>query len=481
MTSLVVPEEKSSNCDAKKEHASTNANTSLTANELRDKELHIAPLLDYSKHEFRKLFSILSTRVTVWTDMAVDETVVHSQRLPDLVGVAQSNLPNRQICQIGGSSPELCSQAVRIVTNHPYDYDEVNLNMDCPSPRVSHEREFGARLMTKVQVAYHVLESMQQQNSKKKPISVKCRIGVDDNDDLEFISDMIQCLLPVCTRFYLHARRVVLNQNFNARKNRSVPPLNYPRVYELCHRFPQAQFWINGGIRTLSDAKAICYGMMQEDDDNDDEEKECSHESRHQVPCTICNFPNGSCTAPPSPSPPTNLRGVMMGRAAIDNPSLFARADTDFFGLGHNPCRTRRQVLERYCHYLETELYPRRCCDDDPRMTYQIPAPQIQHYTAAHCEICYDVYCGDKDDDSPVAPSSSTIKFSSRLIGRALKPVRGMFYGLPHGVHKAFVRACDDLSHNRRLCNCGPGCLLRMAIRTIDASEGGKLGLDQEF
>ncbi len=211
-----------------------------------DKELHIAPMLDFSKREFRKLFSILSTKLVLWTDMVVDDTIAHSPTLDDIV--EKDDLPNIQICQIGGNSPDLCGNATRVV-ELVYGYDEVNLNIDCPSDRVSGEREFGAALMKKVETAYSVLESMKN-NKTNKPVSIKCRIGVDDFDDLEFIVGFIERLQPVCQRFYLHARKCVLNGLFSARQNRSVPPINYPRVYALCRRFPDVDIWINGGIRS---------------------------------------------------------------------------------------------------------------------------------------------------------------------------------------------------------------------------------------
>ena len=215
-----------------------------------DKELHIAPMLDYSKREFRKLFSILSTRLVVWTDMVVDETIAHSDRLDDIIE-PDRDLVNRQVCQIGGNSPTLCGNATQVV-EVTYGYDEVNLNIDCPSDRVSGEREFGASLMKKVEVAYAVLESMQHNVTpeKKTPVSIKCRIGVDDWDNFDFISSFIERLMPVCTRFYLHARKCVLNGLYSARQNRSVPPINYPRVYALCRKFPDVEIWINGGIRS---------------------------------------------------------------------------------------------------------------------------------------------------------------------------------------------------------------------------------------
>jgi len=231
--------------------------TDITSNELKeikDKELHIAPMLDYSKREFRKLFSILSTRLVVWTDMVVDDTITHSDHLDDILE-PDRDLKNKQVCQIGGSSPELCGNATQVVVV-TYGYDEVNLNIDCPSDRVSREREFGAALMKKVEIAYTVLESMQRKTSsydsegEMTPVSIKCRIGVDELDNFDFISGFIERLVPVCRRFCIHARKCVLNGLYSARQNRSVPPINYPRVYALCRKFPQVEFWINGGIRS---------------------------------------------------------------------------------------------------------------------------------------------------------------------------------------------------------------------------------------
>mmetsp|Transcript_4473 Transcript_4473/g.12914 ORF Transcript_4473/g.12914 Transcript_4473/m.12914 type:complete len:808 (+) Transcript_4473:400-2823(+) len=433
------------------------------------KELHIAPMLDYSKREFRKLFSILSTKLVLWTDMVVDETIAHSEHLDDILE-PDRDLPNRQVCQIGGNSPELCGNATRVV-ELVYGYDEINLNIDCPSDRVSGEREFGAVLMKKIDVAALVLESMQRNVSSSsssssllsKPVSIKCRIGVDDNDDFDFIATYIERLLPVCNRFYLHARKCVLNGLFSARQNRSIPPINYPRVYALCRRFPDVNFWINGGIRNLAQARSICYGSSAPE--------HCDiHHS--EIPCRQCGVPHGSCIAPPYEMAPPNLHGCMMGRAAIDNPAIFWDTDRYFYGTERNPCSNRRQVLEQYASYLE-ELYPKRCCDDrDDETTHRIPVPEIEPLRP-YCSICRDKYEYEtmgtgtemgtqretkrepqpqSNEGEPTDPPSGgkrkkhKAKISNRLIGRSLKPIRGLFYGLPGG--KVFF--ADSRSHGSR-------------------------------
>jgi len=427
------------------------------------KELHIAPMLDYSKREFRKLFSILSTRLVVWTDMVVDETIAHAEHLEDILE-SDRDLPNRQICQIGGNSPELCGNATQVV-ELVYGYDEVNLNIDCPSDRVSGEREFGAVLMKKIDVAYSVLESMQN-NASSKPVSIKCRIGVDDQDDLDFVSVYIERLLPVCRRFYLHARKCVLNGLFNARQNRSIPPINYPRVYALCRKFPDVDFWINGGIRNLAQAKRICYGSS--------EPEHCEH-YHSEIPCLQCRVPHGSCIAPPYELAPPNLHGCMMGRAAIDNPAIFWDADRYFYGMDRNPCQNRRQVLEQYASYLEA-LYPRRCCDLDDQITHRIPVPQIKQLRP-YCPICRDIYQTGEEkerEEETEFKQKNKLKISNRLVGRSLKPIRGLFYGLPGG--KVFLRLLDSMARNITIRNCGPGYILRRVIQEMP----GDL-LDQDF
>ena len=445
-----------------------------------EKELHIAPMLNISKREFRRLFAILSTKVVLWTDMVVDSTIAHSDKLEDVLEGDFENVPNVQVCQIGGNSPELCGDSTRIVVED-YGYHEVNLNIDCPSDRVSLEREFGAILMKKADTAFDVVEAMQQNAPPGIPISVKCRVGVDDWDNLEFIEAFVERLRPVCQNFYLHARKCVLNGLMNAKQNRNIPPLNFPRVYEICWRFPDCNFWINGGIRTLDHARAVCYGNRVE------EPNIC-----HRVPCERCQYPNGSCTAPPSPEPPSNLRGCMMGRAAMENPAIFADADRYFYGLPRNPCRNRRQVLEEYCQYLE-ELYPRRCCDDDERITYKLPAPDVRAKEGEYCRICRPMYIKSSEDeldethpelDPELEPhfqhnakckDSSKAKIASRLIGRSLIPIRGMFFGLPKS--KQFNSRLDALARDLTVRACGPGYIIRRALEEVMPS----YLLDQDF
>ena len=294
--------------------------------ERQKKELHIAPMLHYSTREFRQLIRILTKRAIVWTEMVVDDTIQHVHNLDDHLAYDIEQHPI--VCQIGGNSPEVCGHATSVVVKQ-YGYNEVNLNIDCPSERVSGKREFGAILMKKAHLAKEIVREMQSNANAARTtdgaqiISVKCRIGVDDLDDLEYAAEFIRTLQSVCQRFYLHARKCVLDGLMNARQNRSVPPLNYPRVYELCRMFPDCNFWINGGIKTLEEAKLIAHGKRNSIYDyNTNSEHQQYNQTCHNVPCDLCNIPNGSCIEPPTIAP-NNLRGCMMGRAAIENPCLF--------------------------------------------------------------------------------------------------------------------------------------------------------------
>jgi tRNA-dihydrouridine synthase A len=432
-----------------------NTNTStlrLREDEAYPKELHIAPMLHVSTREFRALLRILSKRAVLWTEMIVDETLAYAENREEHLA-SPSVPPKDAVCQIGGNSPELCGQAAALVA--AYGYKEVNLNIDCPSERVSGQREFGACLMKKAQLSKQILQAMA--TSSPLPVSVKCRVGVDQWDDLEFAAAFIQALQPVCRRFYLHARKCVLGGVCNARANRSVPPLNYPRVYQLCRRFPDCQFWINGGIRSIQEAKRILQGR---------EGPCCSLvKDGHAVPCDLCNLPYGSCCEPPARAP-SNLRGCMMGRAAFDHPCLFWDVDRSFYGEPTNPCWNRRQVLEKYCQFLE-KTYPRRCCDADDRVTFQYPAPEAA-VEKEFCTVCQDIYGPNQPSGTSTVPpqcNNYKAKIASRIIGRSLKPIQGIFHGVPKS--RAFKRACDDLGQDPTVRNCGPGYILRKAMRTI--------------
>ncbi len=171
----------------------------------------------------------------------------------------------------------------------------------------------------------------------------------------------------------------------------------------------------------------------------------------------------------------------MLGRAIIDSPSMFWDVDRYFYGEPTNPTNNRQEVLERYCQYLE-HTYPRRCCDDDERVTSRIPAPSISRnldsFSKNGCKICAvnsdgnekrkheemasKTHVNDSSSSSKTNINKTKIKITSRVIDRSLKPILNIFFGLPKS--KQFRRECDRLSRDKRIRNCGPGFILRSAI-----------------
>ena len=436
---------------------------------------------------------ILTKHAVLWTEMVVDETIAHADSVEDHLGGSRhlhEMMEGPVICQMGSNNPTLAGTSAAVVEDFGV-YQEINLNCECPSDKVAHQREFGAALLQQPQLVADIMSSIQK--GTNLPVSVKARIGVvDDNASSPFdLTEFIAILAPICRQFVLHARAVHL-RGLSARQNRNVPPLDYPVVYDMCRRFPDCEFVINGGIRSLQQARLLCHGAGRNDDEND------MDETHHAVPRSVCNAPYGSCLAAPA-TVPSNLRGCMMGRAATDNPSLFWDVDRYFYGMPDNPCQNRRQALEQYCAYLE-KSYPRRCCDQDERVTYRFPPPNVVLVDDenAYCHICGPTYGGGVEDnasnqDETDAESISSLeeeedvsqpdakhdsphvqkfkrrhpgqRMSSKVIGRALKPVPGLFFGMPFV--NAFRRRCDELVRDTRIRNCGPGFVLRRAMEFI--------------
>lgn len=308
------------------------------------KEFHIAPMIDVSTVEFRYFIRLLTKRAVIWNQMVVAETLVHRNRIhhqsrrkensscelsssSDIDDNANDDVrltrdlrkhsgwydacvdddvcPNPTVFQIGTNNPDDAAFATLIA--HKCGYNSIDLNCGCPSDRVV-GKCFGAELMkdqhTAVAVVRSLTKTAQSLDSPSFQVSVKTRIGVDENSGFDFIADFIQRLLEAgCKNFVIHARSVY-SEGLNPAQNRTIPPLNYPVVYRLIEHFPQCSFLINGGITSLDHAKKVAFGYMEEID---------ASNNMHTVPCQLCNLPNGSCLVPPQFSHP-NLRGVMVGR-----------------------------------------------------------------------------------------------------------------------------------------------------------------------
>jgi len=257
-------------------------------------------------------------------------------------------------------------------------------------------------------------------------------------------------------------------------------------VYRLCAEFPDCGFWINGGISNLEAAREIVYGR-----DKTDDTSQGKNLGNHSVPCKICNYPNGSCIAPPAKvRVPSNLRGCMLGRAAMDNPSIFWDCDRYFYGESKNPCKTRREVLDQYIEYLE-KVYPRRCCDDrDDLQTNRIPAPSVVH-EQEFCSVCStwrkhlkqgsptkgfkslektsciesaaNLSC--RKTEKKANKQKAKTKITAHVVRRSLRPILGIFFGL--STSRSFRRKCEELIQNKTIRDCGPAFALVLALQVV--------------
>jgi tRNA-dihydrouridine synthase A len=207
--------------------------------------------------------------------------------------------------QLGGSNPQDLAHCAKLAQAR--GYDEVNLNVGCPSDRVQNGR-FGACLMGEAELVAECIAAMKAQVSI--PVTVKTRIGIDDQDSYEFLTNFVRIVSEKggCEQFTIHARKAWLN-GLSPKENREIPPLDYPRAYQIKQDFPHLAIAVNGGVKTLEQAQQhLQY-----------------------------------------------LDGVMVGREAYQNPYLLARVDQDIFGLD-TPVKKRSQVVREMLPYIEFQL-----------------------------------------------------------------------------------------------------------------------------
>lgn len=248
-------------------------------------------MIDRSDRTFRRLMRLLSPRAYVYTEMVTDRAIIHGDR-NRLLDFAEWEHPI--VLQIGSGDPSLAAQAAEIAS--PREYDEVNLNVGCPSDRVR-DGEFGACLMTKPRVVASIVAAMR--GVADVPVTVKHRIGIGGDAEFDDLVRFVETVAEAgCRRFIVHAR-VALLSGLSPKENRTVPPLRPDDVYRLKERFPQLSVEFNGDIRSVADASA--------------------HLRR--------------------------VDGVMIGRGAYEDPTLIARVDRLLFGSGTSPIRTRREII----------------------------------------------------------------------------------------------------------------------------------------
>jgi tRNA-dihydrouridine synthase A len=255
-------------------------------------------MMDRTDRHYRYFMRQITRHTLLYTEMITTAALLHGDR-DKLLGFSEAEKP--LALQLGGDNPEHLAACARLAEG--WGYDEVNLNVGCPSDRVQHGH-FGACLMAQPALVRRCIAAMRQATTL--PVTVKHRIGIDDLDRYEDMANFVHTVAQAgCDRFIVHARKAVL-QGLSPRENRTIPPLRYDDVYRLKADFPTLRIEINGGITTLLQSTA----HLQYVD------------------------------------------GAMLGRAAYDHPYLFAEADALCFGGTVSP-RTRRQVLEAMLSYLE--------------------------------------------------------------------------------------------------------------------------------
>ncbi len=205
-----------------------------------DRSFCIAPMMARTDKHFRYLVRQLTKKAVLFTEMIHTNSILfgNKNKLDDY-----SETENPIVLQLGGNDPESLSKVCKMAEH--YNYNEINLNLGCPSPKVK-SGNFGAALMEQPEVVKDCLVAMQENSTKA--ISVKIRLGVNDNDINKNLDDFVTQLSSTgITVFYVHARKAILDK-LSPKDNREIPPLNYSRVSKLKKDFPNLQIIINGGI-----------------------------------------------------------------------------------------------------------------------------------------------------------------------------------------------------------------------------------------
>lgn len=266
-----------------------------------DHRLCIAPMLDWTDRYCRYFLRQISRQVVLYTEMVTTGALLHR----DPARFLDHHPDEHPIAlQLGGSEPGALAACARLAEE--WRYDEVNLNVGCPSDRVQSGR-FGACLMAEPPLVADCVAAMSEATGL--PVSVKHRIGIDDMDSYEELSQFIATVSQAgCSTFIVHARKAWL-QGLSPKQNREIPPLQYEVVHRLKQDFPQLEIILNGGLKTLPQME----------------------QQLRQVD------------------------GVMIGREAYQNPWILAQVDARIFGETDSP-RTRQQIVEQMWPFVEQQL-----------------------------------------------------------------------------------------------------------------------------
>jgi tRNA-dihydrouridine synthase A len=214
-----------------------------------DRKFCVAPMMGYTTPYARNLYRILSKKTFLFTEMIASKTLIHSQTIESIIA---NKLQNPIALQVGGSDYDDLKKCSKLAFK--LNYDEINLNVGCPSKAVQ-KGSFGACLMQDKALVKNCLESMQI--DKDIEVTIKCRIGLGKNFNYDYFEEFIDEILKSGIKvIYVHARNAILN-GISPKGNRSIPPLNYDFVKKIKSKFPDITFILNGGINTIEKALTL--------------------------------------------------------------------------------------------------------------------------------------------------------------------------------------------------------------------------------
>ena len=264
-----------------------------------NRKVSVAPMMDCTDRHERYFLRLISKNVLLYTEMIVSEAIDRG----DKKKLLSFNINEKPLAlQVGGSSPKLLANAARF--GEEFGYDEINLNLGCPSKKVQ-KNKFGACLMKEPNLVADCLSKMQ--SSTKLPVTVKTRIGYDDQEDYENLYQFIDKLKNTGVKtFIVHARKAILGK-FTPKQNLNIPPLKYDVVYNLKKDFKNEEIIVNGGITSTDQIK------------------------NHL----------------------TKVDGVMIGRSVYHSPYLLAEIEKEIFKNNNTP--SRQEVIENLIPYVKEE------------------------------------------------------------------------------------------------------------------------------
>ncbi|MDD4914257.1 MAG: tRNA dihydrouridine(20/20a) synthase DusA [Methylococcales bacterium] len=265
------------------------------------KRFSVAPMLDWTDRHCRYFHRMLSSHSLLYSEMVSTGAILHGNRQTHL----QFDPAEHPVAlQLGGSNPAELALCAKITED--FGYDEINLNIGCPSPRVRNG-SFGACLMAEPELVAACVAAMRQ--TVKIPVTVKSRIGIDDRDSYPELVDFIATIAAAgCETFIVHARKAWLS-GLSPKQNREIPPLRYDVVLRLKQDFPDLNIVINGGVTSLETALDLLRGVD----------------------------------------------GVMLGREIYHNPYLLSEVDARIFN-DHHAVKSRRDIVLTLLPYVEAQL-----------------------------------------------------------------------------------------------------------------------------